>query len=341
MRVSNDSTAGNPVGQRARGAGSGLYRRLSRLADPQDRERRRRPAPAGLTRRAAIIGGLAAVSVVTDYPDASPHYAQAQQIANTGVPLLSLPVNLINDTARAIPALGSHAYPTVTFVQPGYAVAVQVKFPNAATIPFVSVQMDWIDVTATQTVEDTYFYCVGATSPSFFPTLGRGPAKAGQLAVTVSNLDPAQAATVTLVVTQDSIVRPYDRWHWDNPNAGSLAVPGITPCELSGDGSVLGIFNGQTVNAGTTLSFLAGTAPGQVIQFAGNTSGITPASIFLTVFASPLAAYFNNGILMRQQLGNAAFNFTFVGSQSPLQVNLTNAATSGVLTLSGMLLAQS
>lgn len=281
------------------------------------------------------------MSVITDYPDWSSHVASADQIAATGVPLLSKPVNLINDLTRAIPGGGSHPYPAQTFTQPGYAISVKVTFPAAATIPFVTCQMNWTDATSTVPVENTYFYCVGAQTPGVFPTLGRGPAKAGQLTITVFNLDPSQTATVSISLAQDSIIRPNDRWHWDNPNAGGLAVPTETPMELSGDGSVLGIFNSQTVTAGSTNGFLAGMAPGQNVQFAGNTSGITPASIFITVFADPLAAYFNNGIVLREQLTTSGFNFSFIAPQAPLRVNLTNGATSGVLTLSGMLLAQS
>lgn len=280
------------------------------------------------------------MSIIPDYPDYAPHVATAQQIAATGVPLLGNPGQLGTASLAVIAGGGVKAYPVTNLAQTGYHGEFGVTFPAGTAIPFVEVELTWSDAATGFTVATDHYIIPGATSPHTFNVFASGTAKANRIQVSLINLDASNSATVTWVVNQDSITRPHDRWYWNNTIANLGTVPGNTLPTLPDDESVLGILNAVTINAATSASFLCGMAPGQLVQFAGNTAGISPGSISMNVFAAPGSVYTAGGLLLQEVLTTAAFGFTFVAPRAPLLATIHNNATSGTLTVSGMMTAQ-
>lgn len=276
---------------------------------------------------------------VTDFPDFQVPQAHATAVAATGVPLLSKPNVLVSSLLQSIPASGTQHYGPVTLTQTGYAIQILVQFPVAATSPYVEVVLTWSDPVSSTVYGEQHYWVPGAAPPTAFTTLGEGPARSNQLTVTVNNNDPAQAATVSLLVAQDSVGRNVDRWYYRNAADNGLVVPGHTLAALPDDESVLGLFNAITVAVSTTATFLCGMAPGQRVTLAGVASGIAASSIAIQVAAAPESVYGTPGLLLQADITDLNENFTFTAPRSPLLFKIRNNATSGTLTFSGMLVA--
>lgn len=280
------------------------------------------------------------MSVVTDYPDYSPHVAHAQQIAATGVPLLTLSTPLISTTSQNIAGNAVYTPPVKPVSQIGYEFWLQASTGAAATVPYLQVKMTWIDSTSGRAVATDSFVVPAASSPGGFVTIGRGPTKADQLSLTIQNLDPAVGATINLAILQNSRVYPRDTWQWQMGNVVGVTVPGFTLPTLPDDESVLGVLNSSTVAASSSSGFLFGMAPGALVQLAGATSGITPSNVGLIVSALPAGVYTAGGQLLNTVLTTAQFSYQFIAPRAPLFVQWSNNATSGTLSVSGMMTAQ-
>ena len=295
---------------------------------------------AGITRRAAIIAGVAAVSLTADYPDYSPHVATAAQIAGTGVPLLHAK-NLM-DSAAAIP-VGPNITrigPLAPVTQTSYLVKILLTIPNTATVPFAEVILSWVDSASGIQLAADSFIVPASSSGQQFVTSGWGPVKADSVLIEVHNFDPAQVLTASYQLYQTSRVVTRDEWRWVNRLDANAIVPGFSLPTFVDDESVLGILNAVTIPAATNSSWLFGMAPGANVQFAGNAVGVTPGSISMTVFAAPGSVYTGGGILLHDVLTTSGFGFQFAAPRAPLLATIANNATSGTLTMSGMMTAQ-
>lgn len=281
------------------------------------------------------------MSVVADYPDWSPHVAHADQIAATGVPLLTKSTRLYQQAFINVGPGATASTGQLSVSQIGYEVVINTQAGTPSTSPFCRVSLTWTDSTTGATVATDTYIVPMAASPGLFPVVGRGPTKADELTLTVKNLDTVTAPSVSVIVLQNSRVYPADRWSWANPAMGSVTVPGFTKAVLPNDQSVLGIFSDLNVPASSSVPILCGMAPGQMVNLAGNTAGVSPGSITINVTTKPDSEYTPNGIVLRASLTTAAFQFQFIAPAAPLEAIWNNNATSGTLIVTGMMTAQS
>lgn len=308
------------------------YRRLARLWR-QDRRPVDRPGgQVGITRRGAIIGAVAAVSVVTDYPDYSPHVATAQQVAATGVPLLTLATLLVNEGSKTIPGGSNLTVPAVAVSQIGYEIQVSASVPAAATNPFLLVELQWTDPdTGILCGRDDFVVPMGTTGNPFL-VIGSGPTKAARLSVVVFNLEGTQTASVSLFILQNSRVYQRDAWHWDNPSLSGVTVPGFTLPGLPSDQSALAYLSSVTVAAGSSNAYLVGMHAG-LIQVGLDMGTAAWANVFLRLSAEPSSVYTTNNPLYDAQ--NPPSSFQVAGPRAPMRLTLSNTGTASVsLTMS-------
>lgn len=279
------------------------------------------------------------MSVTTDYPDSAPHVAAAAQSFAVGTPLYAKSQSLDVSTFT-LGAGGQESLGPYTVGQPGYEMVITANTNSAATIPFLRIAMEWVDTTSGYTVWTDY-YIVPMGESSSFPAAvqGRGLSKANQLTVLISNLDPAQSATVEVALIANSRVYPQEMWRWNPTTMGATTVPGYTIPTLVPDTTVLGIIDSATIDESTTATYLFGMAPGQYVQLAGNTGTAPAADVQLTAYGAPNSVYAGGGIILRQVLTTAGFNFQFIAPRSPILLSIDNTDASANLVFSGMMTA--
>lgn len=273
---------------------------------------------------------------MTDYPDwHNGPQDHANSISTTGVPLLSLPSNLINDSARNLAASGVHAYNSVSLTQLSYVATVQWDIPNTATVPYLHVNILWSDSGTSQLTGEDNYYIAGAPASPGHTTLGSGPAKGNIATITVTNLDPAQAGQVNFIFSQDSMVRDRPLWHWQNSYDTNLTVPGFTNAHLPVDENCLGNWTSSGVSAGTTANRIFGMAPGRLVTLAGSGSGVVATSVSIRALPIVSGVYSADCHLLDEVLSALSFTYTFVAPRCPIQLQVSNNATSGTFTMTG------
>lgn len=277
---------------------------------------------------------------VPDYPDWQDPQAHATAISTTGVPLLGAPANLVTDLLRTIPGGGNEQYTDLPVTQTGYAGQLTITYPVAATNPFCEVQLIWGDSASATVIATETYYVAGGLVGAPMQTLAGGIAKADQLTVIVTNLDLAQTATVSIVLDQDSVTRPDDRWYWRNAVNASGSVAGLNLMTLPDDELSLGYLHTATVPAGTTNSWLAGMAPGRLVQLGMVCTGVTASNIVVQVQAAPTSVYTGAGICLYQLPTALGFSYQYIGTRSPVLLKVTNLATTGTLSFSAMMTSQ-
>lgn len=276
------------------------------------------------------------MSVVTDYPDWSPHVANAQQIAATGVPLLTLSSLVQSASGLTIAGAGVHPFPAVTIGQIGYEVRIDASIPFSATIPFLEVQMIWTDPAANKIMATDTFIVPSSSGGQAFTVIGRGPSKAAVLQVQVTNLDPAQTATINISVLQNSRVYPRDDWRWQGNVAPSTNVPGFTLPTMPPDESVLGVLDGVTIAASSQNTYLFGMHDGLLnVGYEVNTGAASNLSI--RIRPKPDGQYSAHNIIYSAV--SPPSNFQIAASRAPLGVVVANSATTAMVLSLGMIRA--
>lgn len=272
------------------------------------------------------------MSVVSDYPDYSPHVATAQQVAATGVPLLTLATLLVNEGSKTIPGGNNLTVPAVLVSQIGYEIQVSASVPAAATNPFLLVELQWTDpATGILCGRDDFVVPMGTTGNPFL-VIGSGPTKAAQLSVVVFNLEGTQTASVDLFILQNSRIYQRDSWHWDNPSLSGVTVPGFNLPVLPADQSALGYLSSAVVAAGSSSTYLFGMHSG-LIQVGLDMGTSAWANVSLRLAAMPGSAYTANNPLY--DTSNSPSTFQITGPRAPIRVTLSNTGTASTqLTMS-------
>lgn len=266
------------------------------------------------------------MSVLGDYPDFSPHVAQAEQIANTGVPLLTFG-NVVFNNSFVVAGGSSHSIPQQAMAQPGYEVIVEITSNPASTSPFAEVQLQWaINPAAVGTNTDT-FVCVGGTTPAggWF-TVGTGPSKGNAVTVEVINLDATHSITVQLTVINNSRVYGRDDWRWNAPTDIGGSIPGFTLATLTPDESVLGMGN-DTIAGSGSIDHIVGMYSGR-IKVGLNMAAGTLAQITFNVQALPTTYYQGNNPIIGGVPPGLVFEIA--GPRGPLRLRIINTATTSV-----------
>lgn len=198
---------------------------------------------------------------MTDYQDWQTHQAHADAIAATGVPLLSLATNVLNDQLRNLPAnLSTTVVSNLPVKQIGYQVYLQALSPGGTTLPFVTIDLLWKDsLTGLVIAHEEWTLGAGSTSGGSI-YLGTGPTKGDLLTITAFNNDLVNAMTLTTVLHQNSRVYLRDDWRQETINT----IPGFTGGVHNQQGNCLVAFSGS-INAGATLTRYVSLYAGRVL----------------------------------------------------------------------------
>lgn len=263
---------------------------------------------------------------MTDYPDWTVPQASANAISVTGVPLLSMATlayqGTLNPAALATLSSGSQS-----MTQVGYEILVQSSYGVAPTVPFIEVQLEWFMVGVTNRVATDTFIVPASTTPGAFTVRGTGPSKGDLVNVHVTNLDPAQTATVSIALLQVSRTYVTDSWRWDNAANAGLTVTGWTLPSLPPDESVLGMAASSVIGAGGNGTWLCGMHQGLVnASIEMNVGALT--ALVAQVAAEPGSAYVANNPLY--SLATPPNVFQYAAPRAPVRFQLHNNSGAAV-----------
>lgn len=273
------------------------------------------------------------MSSVTDFPDWAPHVATADQIAATGVPLLTLSTELGNVTQSIGPS-SSGSIGTFDLTQIGYEIMVAASIAGTATNPFPTVLLEWID-TASSIVVATDTFTATASTNILTPlvTIGRGFTKANSVQVTVSNIDTVQTLKVNVAVFQNSRVYPKEEFFWLNQFGAGITVPGSTLAELPPDENCLGIAADVTLAASASSVFLFGMYNGPILVGVAMTIG-SLSSLSLGIAPEPTTIYL--GHYSMYQGTPSQPSFLIGGPRAPIKMLIANLATTSIKVTVGL-----
>jgi hypothetical protein len=260
---------------------------------------------------------------VVDYPDFATPQAHASAIAITGAPLLTLAGILQASNTFTIAGGATQTIGPLTIMQLGYEIQLKLSIPAGATVPFVDVVMQWTDATggSVMALERWMLPCGSAAN---YVITGTGPTKGSSLTVKLVNQDPAQTATVTVIILTNSRVYTRDRWITNTVvNVPTFTNPGGDPTR-----EVLATMDAANCNAGATITRLIPPYAGDV-WFYVEQSGVSAANSVAKLQAVPTAALgtadfysstptggagTGNGVVLRFPRSCALFSFTNSGS---------------------------
>lgn len=263
---------------------------------------------------------------MTDYADWQTPNAHATQIAATGVPLLTLPTLLLQQTFD--PAAGvTQSSASLAITQPGYEIIVQSSFSVAPTSPFIRVTIGWNDGTSLDPVNADTFIAPASTTPGAFRVQGNGPTKGNAAVISVTNLDGLQVATVQVMFLQHSRILASDDWTYDNAANAGLTVTGFTLPKMPADQSCLGVLDNVTIAAAGSSAWLFGICAGLATVSYEIGSGAA-STLSLRIRPKPDTEYSGHNILYSAV--SAPPNFQIAGARAPLGVILANSATTSL-----------
>lgn len=221
-----------------------------------------------------------------DYPDFQTPQANADAISFTGAPLLSLSGAIISDLIISLQPGQSVPIPNLLISQLGYEIQISTTIGSGSTTPFVVTDLSWIDPTSGLAVAEEQWILPCADSDNINTFNGTGPTKAGELTVTLTNLDAAAEATVTIVMLANSRVYIRDRWIQtvDNPSA-DYPIVGGRPFS-----NVIASYSNQSVPAGESISVLLPLYAGDVSWYIDQL-GVTAADIVAKLQVAPTSRF--------------------------------------------------
>lgn len=264
---------------------------------------------------------------MTDYPDYQTPQAHANAISATGVPLLSLANVISQAAAQNINAGVVFQTGVKSVLQPSYEMTIETKAASAITLPFVKVTLQWFDAVSGDLLDHDDFW-MPFSNPGYGPlTLLRGTSKGTRVNLQIFNPSPNPAVSVNYALLQSSRVFTRDVCHWDNQGYAGNLVPGYTLPTLPPDTTSLGLLDNVTIAAATTNTYLFAPWDG-LIQAVCQVNTGSAASLTTKIRPQPDSNFATTPVTFT--LAGGAPNAQFVGSRSPLRVDLINAATSAI-----------
>ena len=166
---------------------------------------------------------------MTDFPDWQAPQAHANAISLTGAPPLVLKKVVDLGVGQSLPATGSILRPAsgaFSINQPGYEMFFNVASLGSPA-PIVSVELQWFDSFTNALMEDeTYWFYSGNASGHLIH--GRGPSKADQLVILMTNHDATHGVTISWTLLQVSRVFTREFWHTNTKNQQNPVFLGFT-----------------------------------------------------------------------------------------------------------------
>lgn len=144
---------------------------------------------------------------------------------------------------------------TEQITMPSYLVCCAFSWAATPTVPFATVQLSWEDPSTLLDLDLETWTVPGSDATLATSTVthtGRGPTRAGLLAVTVWNNDPAKVMTYNITVYQSSRVITRADWR----QIAALAVPNFAGSNDDPTSLILGSENGATLAASGSDSWL-------------------------------------------------------------------------------------
>lgn len=264
---------------------------------------------------------------MTDYADWQEPQAHATAIAATGVPLLGLASQLVTTATKVIGPSTTQFFTTANVTQVGYHGTFEVQFPSAATVPFCRARLSWLDNLTGYSLGTDDYILPGAQAASLFTTTAAGLARGNRVQLAIDNLDPAQSATVTCTLNEDSIPRNGDSWYYPNLLNAAVTVPGFTLPGLPDDESVLGVLDNVTIAASSSNTYLLGMHAG-LVNIGYELSAGTAANLSIRMRPAPDSVYSGHNIIYSATSSPSNFQVAF--PRAPVRLIVANAATTAM-----------
>lgn len=265
---------------------------------------------------------------MTDFADYADPTAHAQAISVTGVPLLGNATLVKAESGVVITGGSSRTVGSFPVSQISYLWQSALKTVGSPAVPFVSIQLTWLDAASSETVATDTWISPVSNNLNAFLVSGQGPAKADSVQITVTNLDSSVSVTLGYGLFQTSMVYTRDDWRW--PAFGLLlpAVPGFTLPSLPSDEAVLGLLDNVTIPAANQNVYLFGMHDG-LVNIGYEISTGTAANLGLRLRPQPDSIYSAHNILYAAT--SPPSNFQVAASRAPLRLVVANAATTSMI----------
>jgi hypothetical protein len=235
-----------------------------------------------------------------------------------------------------ITASGSVTTGNLPFARGSYVIAADCLGAADSAMPFCQVDMFWMDpTTGLTTGHERWIFPQTDEEPAgaYLLVVGRGPAKAAGLTVTVTNFDTANNVYLDLAVFQSS--RTVTRDDWRATTFGN--VPNFTTAAVDPPALLLGFKEPASLGAGASVTRLCSPYAGAAVMSVTQTGGQALTWSIQAIDPNyPAADYPNTG-------GSATSaddsQVTVALPRAPVQVTVTNTGGSAS-TVSWCLTAQ-
>jgi hypothetical protein len=174
------------------------------------------------------------------------------------------------------------AIPAFPMTSPAYLISADLETSAPATVPCMGLKMAWEDPDSGALLDQETWYMQASSNAlgSLSATVaGRGPCKSGQLAITLTDYDPAETISVNLAVYQSTRFITRDDWR----HLGLSSIPTFTAPTVDPTNGILGYHAAAALGAGGSLTRLCCLYSGQAQLMVTN-----PATQSLTVQVNTL-----------------------------------------------------
>lgn len=286
---------------------------------------------ARLGRRGFLGLGLTAAMTIADFPDWQSPAAHAAQIATAGVPLLTKSQQVLLRNPQTIAGNSTYNSGNLQVTQPGFECTIVAQVPNTATIPFLRIRLTWVDSGSASIVGETiWIQPMSQVAPGWQCNV-RGPSKADLVQVSITNLEPAQTATVVIALLANSRVYTDDLVSNDPLQNSSAVVPGWTLPTLPPLAEVLGMISSQSIGASSQVTWLIPPGSGTKAVLTCNTGASTPSNVRTNLYPVPSAVFGNNPPMVPGLPVANDFAAEFVMPRAPLSLTIANLATTAII----------
>lgn len=269
---------------------------------------------------------------VADFPDWQAPSAHAQQIAQQGVPLLTKSSSVFFAPAQVIGANGTFTRANLPVSQIGYEFVIVAQVPNTATVPFLRVRLTWNDSGSAQIVGDDYWVQPMSSVAPGWQCVGRGPSKADLVTINITNLDPAQSATVLICLLNNSRVYVTDQLFNDPLQNSSANVPGFTLPGTPPLNEMLAAVPDFSIAASGSKTWLIPPGSGVPGVISVHTGAASAGNVRTNLFPVPSSQFGTDPPLIPGAPAATDFSQQLIVPRAPMTLQVSNLATAAIST---------